>query len=210
MAHSTGIEGKLMLRRIAMGAVAATLLTLALTGCADKTTAGSGAGTSPSPSSGDATAWAEQVCKSVEGDVAKLSESPDVDPADLEKTKANFVAYLADISTTLDNLANGIKDAGPPPVADGGQEVVDQTITTLDDMKKSVDEAKATLEKVSASDPAAFQAAFEKVGEDLTKLGEVQDPTDGLKANKELDSAFDKAPTCQKIDLGSGTSAPTS
>jgi hypothetical protein len=61
------------------------------------------------------------------------------------------------------------------------------------------------------SDPAAFQAAFLKVGENLQKLGE-QDPAEILMANKELKEALNKAPTCQKIDLfnSGSSSAPTS
>jgi hypothetical protein len=198
-----------MLRRIAMGAVAATVLTLALTGCAEKTTAGSGSAASTSPSSGDATAWAEQVCKSIEDDIAKLQQTPDVDPTNLAQAKDTLVAYLGDVSTALDNLSSGFKDAGPPPVADGEQ-AVDKVTTTIDDMKKTVDDATATLEKASASDPAALQAAFQKVGEDLQKLGDIEDPTKGMKANKELEEAFDKAPTCQKIDMDGSSSAPTS
>lgn len=191
-------------RHIASAAVAATALTLVLTGCADKTPTGSGTG---GGGGGEAVAWAENVCKAIEDDLTNLRTAPDINMSNPQQAKDGMVAYLGDLSLAVGNMASGIKDAGKPPVADGVQ-AVDEMTKILDEVKASIDEARANLEKASVSDPAAFQAAFQKVSQDLSKVADIEDPTQSLKASKELDEAFDKAPTCKKLD--SGDSEPAS
>jgi len=83
-----------MVRRLAMAAVAATAFSIALTGCGGSSNSGSGTGGSSAGNSstsggggtgGDAVAWSEKVCKSVVDDMAKLSETPDIDTSDPAK-----------------------------------------------------------------------------------------------------------------------------
>jgi hypothetical protein len=200
-----------MFRRVAVAAVATAALSIALTGCGKSTTgSGSGSGGGSGSSGGDANAWAEKVCQSVEGDVAALSKTPDIDPSDPQKTKDGMVDYLGKFSTALGHMASAIKDAGDPPVS-GAKADVDKVTGALETAKQSVDTAKANLAKADISDPTAFQDAFTKVGEDLSKLGDLEDPTKGLESNQALKDAFDKAPTCAKLNGGSGSSsAPTS
>jgi hypothetical protein len=207
-----------MFRRLSVAVVTAAAFSLALTGCGGNSTSGSGSGSGSNSSSaggsagGDAVAWAEKVCKSVEPEVASLSKMPDVDTTDLQKTKDSMVAYLGKFSTALGHMSSAIKDAGDPPVSNAKADV-DKVTGALESAKKTVDEAKANLDKASASDPTSFQEAFTKVGEDLSKLSNLDLPTKGLEENKELKDAFDKAPTCKKIDEtagGSNSSAPTS
>jgi hypothetical protein len=183
-----------------MTAAAAAALALALTACGDDSGSGSGS-TTPE-------AWAEKVCKSVEGDVAALKQTPDIDQSDPQKAKDGMTAYLGQIATALGRMAGGIRDAGAPPVADGAQ-AADRVTTALEDAKKTVDEAKANLEQAPVNDAAAFQEAFAKVGEDLGALSGLDDPTKDLESNQQLKEAFDKAPTCKKLDEGSN-STPTS
>jgi hypothetical protein len=188
-----------MIRRLATVAAAATALGLALAGCGDANSGGGG---------GDAVAWAEKVCKSVEGDLAVLTKTPDVDPSNPQQAKESLVTYLGSFATALDHMASGIRDAGTPPVADGAK-AVDTVSSALAEAKTSVESAKTNLEQANVSDPASFQAAFTKVGEDMAKLSSLDDPTKDLKANKELNDAFEQAPTCKKLD-GDGTSTPPS
>jgi hypothetical protein len=204
-----------MIRRLTVATVAAAALSLALAGCGNSSTSGSGSGSNSGSGgsgggSGSAVDWAEKVCKSIEPDVEALGKTPDVDPSDMAKTKDNMVSFLGKFSTALGHMATSLKDSGDPPVANGKEDVA-KLISALDSAKKAVDEAKTNLDKASASDPAAFQEAFTKVGEDLSKLGDLEDPTKSLEANKELKDAFDQAPTCKKIDMGGGSSStPTS
>jgi hypothetical protein len=183
-------------------ATAAALL-LALTACSDDSgSGGSGSG------SGDAVAWAEKVCKSVEGDVGKLNQTPDIDPSNPAQAKDSLVSYLGTIETALGNMVSGIRDAGDPPVADG-KAAVDKLVNTLEGAKTSVGTAKTNLEQAPADDPAALQQAFTKVAQDMEALGDLQDPTKDLESNQQLKTAFDQAPTCKRLDQGSD-STPTS
>src|SRR6266545_7952499 len=110
----------------------ATLIALAvmLTACSDKGSDGV-----------DPVSWAEKVCKSVEGQTAILSQTPNADPNDPAKAKENLLAYLGNLSSGLDKLINGVKDAGTPKVNDGTQ-VVEKVTKTLRDAKQGVETAK--------------------------------------------------------------------
>ncbi|MFL6141875.1 MAG: hypothetical protein ACJ72N_08415 [Labedaea sp.] len=185
---------------------------MALTGCGNSSNSGSGTGGSSAGNSstsggggasGDAVAWSEQVCKSVGDDMAKLGQTPDIDTSDPAKAKQGLVTYLGTVSSSLDHMVKGIKDAGPPPVKDG-QQAVDRATGALQDAKKSLDQAKSTLEGAKSSDPAALQDAFTKFGEDMSKLG---DPFQDLDANQELKAASDKAPSCKRLSDGAGGSS---
>ncbi|HEU5474310.1 MAG TPA: hypothetical protein VFV67_26985 [Actinophytocola sp.] len=193
-----------MLRRIAMAAAAAFTLSLVLTACDSGSSADNAGG-------GDAVAWAEKVCSSVEDEVAALNEAPNVDPSDPVKAKDDMVAYLSSISNTIDTLIGNLNDAGDPPVADGSV-AVDKVTATLTDVKTTVDGAKTKLEQASPADPAAFQKAFQQVAADMGKFATLEDPTKDLAASKELNDAFSKAETCKKAGMGAGStsSAPTS
>jgi hypothetical protein len=190
-----------MIRRlVTLVAVAA-----ALTACSNSSNS---SGNKPSNGGGDPVAWAEKVCKSVESQLATMAQSPNIDPNDPKQAKESLLAYLGSFATALDRIAGGIKDAGNPPVADGSQ-VVDKVTNAMQDAKKSVEDARANLEKASVTDPQSFQQAYTKVGEDMSKVSNMEDPTKDLKANKELNDAFGKAPTCMKLDASGPSTPPT-
>jgi hypothetical protein len=189
MVVANDFEGTTMIRRIALAAA----LTATLAGCSSDPSA---------PAGGDAVAWAEKVCSSVESEVAVLSQSPDIDPGDPKQAKDNLITYLTNFSIALDRMATGIRDAGAPPVTEGPQ-AVDRVTKAIQDAKKGVDDAKTNLEKADVANAEEFQAAYTKVGEDMAKLAQFEDPTKDLKANKELNDAFDKAAACKRLE-GSG------
>lgn len=184
-----------MLRRL----VTVTALALTLAACGDS---------SKSPEAVDAQSWAERVCQSIEGQAALLAQAPDIDASDPAKAKENLLGYLENLAKSLDTLIHGVKDAGTPKVADGSQ-VVTKVTNTLQEAKSGVDTAKSNLEKATVTDAASFQAARDKVGADLAKLSDLEDPTKDLKANGELNDAFNKAPTCTKLDQSGPSSPPT-
>ena len=183
-----------MIRRLA----GLALVAAALAGCSDDK--GSG-GVDP-------VTWAEKVCKSVEGQAAVMTQTPNVDPGNPQQAKQALLTYLGNLSVGLDKLAGGVRDAGTPSVTDGAQ-VVSKVTKTLQDATKGVQDAKANLEKATVTDAASFEAARDKVGQDLATLSDLEDPTKDLKANGELNDAFNKAPTCKKLDEA-GPSTPPS
>lgn len=175
-----------MIRRIAVAAA----LTVGMAGCGSDSSA---------PAGGDPVAWADKVCSSFEGEIAVLSQSPDIDPNDPLKAKENLLSYLTNFSVALDRMSVGVRDAGAPPVADGAQ-VVDKVTKAIQDAKKSVDDAKSNLEKTNVDNPTEFQDAYLKVGDDMAKMSQVDDLTKDLKSGKELTDAFDKAAACKRLE----------
>lgn len=202
--------------RLAATLVAAAFA-LVLTGCGSDdnppaSSPGSTSSSSPAGGGGDAVAWAEKVCQSFEGQIGALSQPPDIDTSDPQKTKESMATYLDGLATAIDSVVSGLKDAGAPPV-DGGDQIVDDATKGFEQAKKTITDAKTTIEQAPVNDPTAFQAAFTKAGEDLQKLSDL-DSLESLEQNNELKAAFDEAPTCKKLDeqAGGGTStssAPT-
>ena len=195
--------------------VAVAALVLALAGCSDDTPGAPAPGpsatttTTTTEAGGDAVAWAEQVCASVGPEVAKLSAGPDIDPSNPQAAKEGLVTYLDTLISAIDRMIGGVRDAGAPPVQDG-QVAADRAVSTLEQAKTSVTAARDELAAADVSDPAAFQAAFTKVGEDLQKLSELENPMKGLRGNEELDKAFEQAPACKKLSSPETTTTPTS
>lgn len=196
--------------------IAAAALALALAGCSNEEPGGPAPApgvetttTAPTEGESDAVAWAEQVCASVAPEIGKLSEGPDIDPSNPQAAKDGLVTYLDTLVSALDRMIGGIEDAGAPPVPDG-QVAADRAVGTLEEAKGSVEAAREELAKADVSDPAAFQAAFTKVGEDLQKLSDLDNPMEGLRGNEELDAAFEQAPSCKQLSGSGTTTTPTS
>ena len=195
--------------------VPAAALVLTLSACGSgNTTTGSASGTSSTPTSsgaeasGDAVAWADRVCKSVESEVGTLTQKPNIDTSSPEAAKAGLISFLDNLGTALDRLVGGIKSAGDPPVPNGKQ-AAEETAKTFDQAKKTLQEAKTQLEQTNLSDPDAAKQVFTDVATKMTSLGDL-DARHSVDDVPQLKDAFQKAPTCQKLDQQGSSSAPTS
>jgi hypothetical protein len=193
-----------MFRRLSLAVVPAAALALALSGCSDSNGSNSSGG-----QSGGAVGWADKVCQAIGDDLTALQERPNLTDTDPQKVRESLIAYLGQLTSTLEGMVSGVKDAGPPPVADGSAQV-DKLTTLLGEAKTSLQEAKTNLEQVPANDPAAYQAAVLKVTEEMSNFAKLEDPFKEFEANKELNEAFEQAPACKQINIGSASSAPTS
>ena len=198
--------GTEMFRRLSLAIVPAAALALALSGCSDSNNSPN---SSQGAQSGGAVGWADKVCQSIGDDLTALQERPNLTDTDPQKVRESLIAYLGQLTSTLEGMVSGVKDAGPPPVADGSAQV-DKLTTLLGEAKTSLQEAKTNLEQVPANDPAAYQAAVLKVTEEMSNFAKLEDPFKEFEANKELNDAFEQAPACKQINLGSASSAPTS
>ena len=199
------------MKRLTTGVVA-VLLTLTAAACGDKDSGSGGSTTGTSTSSeasggGDATAWADKVCTGIKDDVAALSTQPDIDQTNPQAAKDGLVAYLSTLETSLDGMASAVTDAGEPPV-EGGAEAVKGFTDTIATAKTAVTTAKGKIEAAPTDDPTAFATAVSSVGEDLTALSNMEDPTKSFEDNKELKEAYNNAPACKELEAGAST--PTS
>ncbi len=161
-------------------------------------TAGCGSNSSGGEVNGQAIAWAEQVCQTVQAGGQRLSQLPQVDPNNPAQAKDGLVGYLGVLLEALDSVASGITSAGNPPVANG-QSAVNAAMDTLSKTRTAIGDARTKLSQAPA-DPASFQQVLTEVGEGMGKLGGTEGPTKELRANPELNEAFTQAPTCQRLD----------
>ena len=204
------------MKRLTAG-VAAVLLAFVVTGCSEST-GGSSTGSSDTNTSEaagganeEAVAWADELCTSIQDDVAKLTTEPELDQSSPQAIKDSLVTYLDSMGTTFDSIATKFEDAGTPPVADG-EEAVTAFTDQLTTAKDAVASAKTKIEAAPVDDPAGFQAAVTSVGEELSKLGDV-DTSTSFDDYPEFKAAYDAAESCQALEGGSssgGSETPTS
>jgi len=160
--------------------------------------AGCGSDSSGDQVNGQAIAWAEQVCQTVQVGGQRLSEPPQVDPTNPQLAKDSLVGYLGVLLEALDSVAQGISRAGAPPVADG-QSAVDKAMEALGKNRTAIGDARTKLQQ-APSDPVSFQQVLTDVGTQLGQLGSAEGPTKDLRSNPALNEAFTQAPTCQRLD----------
>lgn len=174
---------------------------------------GSDSGSTPeggnTPQASPAVQWIDKVCGTLVTGGQKLSQMPAVDPANPAAAKEGLIGFFTSFSDTLTSLSTGLKDAGVPPVADG-QATVDKAQATIDGAKTSVDSAKTKLAGIDTANPLAFQQALVELSPSLTALDNTDGPLKDLRANPELNTAFEQAPGCKQVDSESASAAPTS
>ncbi|MGW5050593.1 hypothetical protein [Actinokineospora sp. NPDC004072] len=166
----------------------------------------------PTEPQGDPVAWAERVCSSVSPEVAKLSKGPNIDPNNPKAAKGNLISYLDTLVDALERMSAGIGEAGDPPVPDGDI-AADRAVQTLQKARDQVQRSRDEFAAADVSDPEKFKQAFTKVGSDLQKLAELENPMAGLRGNEQLDAAFKKAASCRTLagtDASGSAGVPTS
>lgn len=164
-------------------AVAAAVGSIALTSCS---------------SGDDPKAWADDFCGKIAPEVKKLTTPPQVDQSNPEQAKTNLSAYLDNAIGAVDNIVGAIDDAGDPPV-DNGAEAVDKVSATMEKVKGAMERAKTAIDGADTSNPQAFGEAFQKAGQEMTSLGDLGDPTAGLKGSEEMNKAFNEAENCKAL-----------
>ena len=192
--------------------VAAILLTFAVAGCSDNGGDSGGDGgnatteaTESEAGGGDAVAWADSVCSSIQDDLSALTTQPEIDQSNPQAAKDSLVTYLGTLETSLDGMAGAVEDAGTPPV-DGGEEAVAGFVDQIGTAKEAVTSAKTKIEGASVDDPAGFQTAVTSAVEDLQSLSQL-DPTNSFSENPDLNEAYNEAEACQELEAGT---TPTS
>lgn len=144
-------------------------------------------------SGGDATTWANDFCADIAPEVEKMkAEAKKLQGA---PTKEAISGLIDTTIGAFDNMINGLQDAGEPPV-DGGQEVVDKVTASMEKAKQALEAAKPKVD--AAATPQEAGMALQEAGKDVQSMG---DPTKDLKANEELNKAFDEAENCKNLKL---------
>lgn len=182
-----------MTRRLFAGFALMFVVGLAVAGCGRSSS-------DQSANANQAISWAEKVCMSIQQGAVALTQPPVVDEAsDPLTAKNSLVDYLGKLSQALDTVSAGIRNAGPPPVANG-QAAVDRAMVTITETKTAVDGARTKLAQLSTTDPIGLQQALTDAGAGMDKLSNVEGPAKDLKANPDLSQAFAQAPTCKQLE----------
>lgn len=193
------------LRPALLAAVAAALLT---TGCATTVTGTPASAGASSPAGTTATqtdpvAWVNGVCGSLLPFVKAASVPPNVDPSDPKAAVKGLSDYLGQTVTSLDTALNGLKAAGPSPVA-GGDEVVTTLTTALTKFRTSFQNAKTKIDAVDPNNLTEVATALPDALAPLQELSDLKDPTADLKSSPQLDAAAKQAPNCKVLSIAGG------
>jgi hypothetical protein len=194
-----------MIRRLATSGALIAAVALAIAGCGSGGT--NNTPTTPDPLADPAVAWAENVCKAQSSQSLANLAPPVIDPNNPAKARDTYVDLLTTISKNLGAMTDGIKNAGPAPVPNG-QQTVDTAVAALVAGRQTLDTQIGRLKAAKITDTASLGAIQLSVNQELEKGGFSKDPVAAMRENKQLDDAFDKAPTCKKLE--SPSAAPTS
>jgi hypothetical protein len=147
--------------------------------------------------------WATDVCTGLKDFVTEITEvqadvqnavSPEATPEDGRELLTNAFNSM---SESTDSLIAKIEDAGVPDV-DGGEEVQEELLSGLEDMKATLEEVQPKIEALP-DDPAQFQAEAQQIGADLqTELSGIGETLSAIEA-PELEEETREVEACQSV-----------
>lgn len=79
------------------------------------------------------------------------------------------------------------------------QAVVDKAAGTLGETKTMLDQTKTKMEQAKVGDQKSLQKLVTDADASFAKLSEPGGPIKDLRANPELNLAFDESPTCRRV-----------
>jgi hypothetical protein len=180
--------------RVASVAVA-VVLAVALTSC------GGGSGSSSSGMTAEQyvagacaamTTWGQDIKSGVADLQSKVSGAPD-----LAARKQVFVAFTKQLSATTDTLVSSLQGLGAPAV-EGGAGVHQQLVGAFESVRSTLKNAEQEAEALPTDDPVEFRKQVNAIGTEIGGIGDAFSNVGNMK-NAALDSAFNKDPTCQKM-----------
>lgn len=192
--EGTDLVNKKLVTALSGGAA----LVLALTGCGDN--------------SEETDAWAKEVCDQVGPQVKKIQQAnASINKASEQKKSPEAVqktdsAAFQNISEAYKALASTIKDAGAPPVENGGK-VQKGAVKELNTLAKKYGELKKTVDTMKTDDQAAFAAGLKGLAEKLGKLGDSGDESLRKLQSGQLREAMARQPGCKKPSSSAATHA---
>ncbi|PRX43667.1 hypothetical protein B0I33_114128 [Prauserella shujinwangii] len=181
-----------MIRRFLAGAlsVATVVAAAGLTAC--------GSGEQEGPENPAAVAWAEEFCRTVRGGGDLLSRLPKVDTAEPDAGRTALVDYLGRISTALTEVETMLRREGAPPV-DSGDAALRRAVDNVTGTRSAVEEARSTLAGAEITDARSYERAITSARSVFDEVNLVEGPERELRANPELDAAFDDARACRQL-----------
>ncbi|WP_419995742.1 hypothetical protein [Streptomyces boninensis] len=177
--------------------IPSSIAALTAAGLAALTLAGCGSDDEGKPKAGPEVAWAGSVCDHVSASGARM-QLPKTDPKKAQKTQKQMAAFLKSVAEQLGSLQQAMKKDGAPPLK-GSQAAYDKAMTNLGSTKQSVTEAASALKGADVSDEKSLRSAMAKVGKGMGKANKYPGVAADLSKDARLKSAFQQAPSCEKV-----------
>jgi hypothetical protein len=131
----------------------------------------------------------------------RVSEIQSDAPANPEEGKEVLTSFMNEMISDTDELIAAVDGAGVPDVEDGEQ-IADEVLTALEDVRVILDDARAQIEDLPTDDPQAFAEGTQEIGTSLQESGEgIQSGLSELQSS-ELEEASQDVEACQEIQGG--------
>jgi hypothetical protein len=193
--------------RHTLPAVTAAVL-LAVSGCSGGTaTPGPVAVTTAAVPDSPPVRWIDDVCGSLLPLGPAMQAAPRVDRTNAAATLQGLSGFFSMLVDAFDLAATRLTAAGPSPVA-GGDEIVTRLSAALTASRTTLAGARTAIDRVDVNDPAALAAELPAALAPLQQLSTLPNPTAGLQASPELDSAAAQAPNCRTFSTAAASPAP--
>lgn len=158
----------------------------------------------PDPEFVAALAWVDEVCGSLLPFIETAATPPQLDASgDPATILLGLSGYLGEASAAAGSAIDGMRAAGPSPVA-GGDELVTGLTGTLTTFQTTLDGARTQVDALDTSDPLALLDTLPAAVAPLEQLADLPDPTAGMQSSPELDQASELSANCQQIEQLTG------
>jgi hypothetical protein len=138
------------------------------------------------------TAWGQDIKSGVTDLQTKVATAPD-----LASRKQIFVDFTKRLSATTDTLVSALHRLGAPAV-DGGAAVHQRIVGAFETVQSTLQDAEQKAEALPTDDVQEFKKQVNAIGTEIGGIGNAFNSVGDLK-NAELDGAFKKDATCQKM-----------
>lgn len=116
-----------------------------------------------------------------------------------ESMQEALSGYTGKVIGALDGMIVGLREAGPPPVADGVK-LAGQVRTGLGKARKAFLRVKSTIDSADLKNQRKFLAAVRQAGKLTRAVEKLDDPVQAFDDSRELSRAYRDAPSCQRLE----------
>jgi hypothetical protein len=176
--------------RIGTGAVVAALALVLVAGCG-----GSGGG--QLPTADEPVAWAGRLCSALQPLGALKGPWPKLDPNNPAASRDALVSYFTSAEAAAGQALDGLKQAGPSPIA-GGDDAATRVHGALLRLQAAYHDAKVKLDAVDPNDPVGLGTQLPGIFKALAAASNDKD-LDTVGTNQALNDAVKQASSCRLV-----------
>ncbi|MGH3812214.1 MAG: hypothetical protein ACRDUV_07120 [Pseudonocardiaceae bacterium] len=142
--------------------------------------------------------WARSMCQTLAPAFDRLGAPPKPDLHNLAATRQAYIDYLGNARNAVQQAIDQLPSVGAPPV-DNGQQVLDNMLHQLIQLRQDLDEALAQLNRADPNNAGAIGLALGAAGNILAAFGNRTQVLGALTFNPQLRTAINQTPECQNL-----------